>query len=117
MTGLIEFNFPAFNAAEARLLMLRWEVENPVVNGADKTLPWDWYMRRAIEQVVRCNSIALLPGWERSRGARLEARIAVGLDLDAYLIYPNEPDDSDVLVPFSHVDILGAIRYHEERSA
>lgn len=111
MTGLPEYNFPAFHAAEARLLMLRWEVENPTVNGADKTLPWDWYMRRGIEQVVKCNSIALLPGWEKSRGAKLEVEVALALDMDVYLVYPNEPDDDDVLMPLNHVEVRALMEW------
>jgi hypothetical protein len=85
MTGLPEFNFPAFDAAAERLRADGWIVENPTVNGADKSLSWDWYLRRALEQVVRCNAIALLPGWADSRGARLELDVALGLGMGVYL--------------------------------
>jgi len=117
MTGRPEFNFPLFNLTAARLLGMGWLVENPADNGGDTTLAWDYYMREGIKQLVKCTSIALLPEWEQSRGARLELRIAIALDLDVYLVYPNEPDDADVLARMTHVEMLGLLNAAEAAAA
>lgn len=85
MTGLPEYNYPAFNAATARLIALGWTVENPADNPPPPDdypgLPWSWYMRRALVQVARSGAMALLPGWEDSRGARTEVFVASQLGM------------------------------------
>lgn len=74
MTGMPEHNFPAFHAAAADLRAQGWTVENPAehFNGAHG-LPWEVYMVQDIHVITRgCWGIAVLDGWEGSRGARLE---------------------------------------------
>jgi hypothetical protein len=44
-------------------------------------LTWEQYLRRDIRVLLDCDGIALLPGWERSRGAQLEAHIAHALGM------------------------------------
>ena len=39
------------------------------------------YMREDIKILARCNAICMLPGWKRSKGARLEYRIAKILNM------------------------------------
>jgi hypothetical protein len=86
MTGIADFNYPAFNAAAERLQALGHDVLNPVTtetlneSGAPQT--WDWYMRHAIRLVLEAEAIALLPGWPDSRGAVLERTIGRSLGLD-----------------------------------
>jgi len=78
MTGLPNLNFPAFHKAAASLRASGYEVVNPAEldesDGVD--LPWADYLRRDIRYLLDCTHIALLPGWENSRGARLEKHIA-----------------------------------------
>lgn len=81
MSNLPEFNFPAFHAAAAKLRADGYEVVNPAEMDEADELPvgarsWADYLRRDIAQLVTCESIALLPGWENSRGAKLEMHIA-----------------------------------------
>lgn len=68
MTGLPEFNRPAFFAAEAHLKSLGAQVMNPAI------LPDGWsheaYMRIAIPMLMECEAVAFLPGWQHSSGAR-----------------------------------------------
>lgn len=87
MTGLPEFNYPAFNA-EARVWRARgFEVENPA-EGPD--LPsWAAYMRRALRQLLTCDAICLLPGWTTSKGATVEWLVASVLGLQ--MVYHEAP--------------------------
>ncbi len=82
MTGLPEFNFPAFNAAEAALQAVGYETRNPARHGAGEVgLEWADYMRRDIPDLLDCEGVALLNGWQKSRGARLEVDIATVLEM------------------------------------
>lgn len=54
---------------------------NPARNGLPMGLQWHQYMRRDLSMLSACNGIALLPGWERSRGARLEVAWADALQM------------------------------------
>jgi hypothetical protein len=79
MTGLPEYNYPAFHAEAARLRALGYHVENPAENPEQDS--WEAYMRQAIRQMLTCEIVAFLFGWAESRGALLERYIAqqVGL--------------------------------------
>jgi hypothetical protein len=83
MTGISQFNFPAFNRAAQSLRASGYEVVNPAeMDEADATpQTWEQYLRRDIRVLLDCEGIALLPGWENSRGAKLEARIALALGM------------------------------------
>jgi hypothetical protein len=83
MTGLPEFNYPAFHAEAARLRTLGFEVENPAENPLPADAPWHLCMRAAVRQLVTCDQIATLPGWANSPGAQLEVYIGQRLGIDA----------------------------------
>ena len=81
MSGLPEFNHPAFHAAAAQLRGAGYIVTNPAENGlpVDDT-PWVDHMRRDITlMMARSNAVATLPGIGQSRGAMVEIRLAKGL--------------------------------------
>ena len=88
MTGLPDLGYPAFNAEAARLRALGHHVENPAENPEPPCKSWAGYMRLAIAQLVTCDAIYMLPGWETSKGARIERKLA--LDLSMQVIYPRE---------------------------
>lgn len=88
MTGLPEFNYPAFNAAARMLCGFGYRTLNPV--DAEKANPtpgtpqhWTWYMRHALRMVLAADALALLPGWENSKGATLEVHVARALGMEA----------------------------------
>lgn len=76
MTGLPEFNFPAFNAMAEVLRADGWHVENPAEHGHVDGAEWADYLRYDISRLSTCSAMMLLPGWSSSRGARLEVSIA-----------------------------------------
>jgi hypothetical protein len=47
---------------------------------------WQWadYMRVALAQLLRAQAILLLPGWQESRGSRLEHQVAVALGMEIW---------------------------------
>jgi len=75
MTGLPDENRPAFNEAARRLREKGFEVVNP----AELPAGWSWerYMQRAMEDLVPCEAVALLPGSWKSKGARMEIAAAM----------------------------------------
>lgn len=81
MTGLPEFNYPAFAHAEQRLQQAGFETLNPARRPADPSWTWVDYMRPALRDVTEADGLALLPGWQESRGAKLEVDVALALDL------------------------------------
>lgn len=83
MTGIPDFNAPAFNAAAAELRAAGYDVINPADNGSDESKTWADYMRIDLRQLLDCDGMALLPGWSASRGARLEKYVATELGMPA----------------------------------
>lgn len=86
MTGLPDFNYPAFHAAEAYVRAnTEWQVENPARHfGGRQDLPYEQYMREAVRSLTYCDAIMLLSGWEASPGARFELTVARKLGLDVF---------------------------------
>lgn len=82
MTGLPEFNYPAFFAASERLAAAGHEPINPArTEGRDGCRGWLDFMRASLRDIADCDGIATLPGWQDSRGAALEVYIAQSLGL------------------------------------
>jgi hypothetical protein len=79
LTGDPGLNFPAFHAAAAGLRAQGHHVENPAEINADPKARWLDCMRMDIARLVTCDAVYLLPGWEKSRGAKVEHELAVGL--------------------------------------
>lgn len=89
----LEEKIQRFHDAEASLRSRGHEVINPLTVETDTcpgecnpdghvgqegvpTHSWACFMRHDIRALLLCDTIALLPGWETSPGARLEVRIA-----------------------------------------
>jgi hypothetical protein len=79
MSDFPDNNYPAFNAAAAALRAAGYHVENPAENPSQES--WAAYMRVALTQMLTCDEVFLLPGWEQSSGAVWEASIARGLGM------------------------------------
>lgn len=83
MSGMENFNYEAFNLAAADLRLSGYEVLNPADSESENTSgelqPWHWYMRKGITKLMLCDAIALLDGWEQSKGATIEVNLAYNL--------------------------------------
>lgn len=91
MTGLPEWNYPAFNAAAAELRAEGHEVMNPAEMGEKYGTPdelaADLYKMAGLvveelDALAACDAIYLLPGWHRSRGTRKELKVALDHKLE-----------------------------------
>ena len=90
MSGYEEFNFPAFNRAE-ELLRESYgykHVINPAKLHPTTDLPWVEFLKLDLRELITCDAVFLLKGWEKSRGATLEAFVAHTLGLR---LYKNSP--------------------------
>jgi hypothetical protein len=99
MRGYAELNFPAFRAVAAQLRVKGFTIVSPVElnHGADDdgTQPPQAYLRRDLRAIVEsCAGMVLLPGWERSVGARCEATIGVSLGFSFF-----DPDGNPIPTP------------------
>lgn len=89
MSGISQSNFPAFYAAAAVLREAGFEIVSPAEldDAEDMALAlsdqpakktWGDFLSRDVKIVSDvCDGIIFLPGWEKSRGARLEAFVAL----------------------------------------
>ena len=104
MSGLPAFNYPAFNAMAARLREAGYEVENPAENPDPEPATWENYLRTALRQMLTCDCVALLEGWESSKGARLE------IDVAGRLSIPIKMADTIPVTCIAYDDSMNAIR-------
>ena len=99
MTGLPQSNFPAFDAAAAALRDRGYEVVSPAEldNPEDRAIAladlpprktWGDFLARDVKLIADggIEAIVLLPDWQTSRGAKLEAFIGL-LGKLRFLVY------------------------------
>ena len=87
ISGIENRNIDAFNAMGEKLRSLGHEVINPFeldTPGFNPEGCWFKYLKRDLAQLLYCDAVCLLPGWEESKGARLEVVVARNLELPLY---------------------------------
>lgn len=106
MSGIPRFNFPAFDTAAKWLRSQLWtvispaELDEPLMRKAAMDSPdgkpspsqhsWGKFLARDVEIVAdQCQGIIFLPGWQKSRGAKLEACVGLACGHDFYLYLPD----------------------------
>lgn len=77
MTGLPEFNAPAFRDAAGRYTEAGFVTIDPSTNFGGRTdLPPEVYMRRDLRDVLGVDAVVMLEGWRASVNATLERDVA-----------------------------------------
>lgn len=76
MTGIEEFNHPAFHQAKKELELNGHEVLSPAELPVRDDWEWIDYMMVDIGWVFEADGVAHLNDWEQSKGARIEMKIA-----------------------------------------
>jgi hypothetical protein len=85
MTGLEEFNYPAFNEAAHKLRAKGYDVLNPAEFYPHTDKPREFYIKRSLtKMLLEANAIVMLPGHEKSEGARLELDAAIQCGFTVY---------------------------------
>lgn len=81
MSGYPDLNYPAFAEASQRLREQGYGVVSPAELNPVET-PYEDAMKNDIRALIDCNFICFLDGWEKSKGATLEAHIATVLGIE-----------------------------------
>jgi len=111
MRGVKQYNFPMFDATADHLKNCGYKVINPAQMDRDNGLDpvqrpgeLEAYMKRpdavhsvverdigAIQTLTKENGdgLCLLPGWQKSQGARMEVNLAIWLGLHFLEVYPD----------------------------
>jgi hypothetical protein len=86
MTGLPDFNYPAFGFAARQLRNYYQTVLNPAEHfDGDQTRTHQEYLREALRAVTQSDMIVLLDGWGMSKGVEAELSAAKAMGIQAYL--------------------------------
>ena len=125
MSNIPQYNYPAFDDAAARLRNLGYAIQSPaemdspgtryralasedgkLVGGKLAGQTWGDFLSRDVKLIAdECTGIILLPGWEQSKGARLECFIAINSGFPGYKWWP----DYGTLVWTSSVELMNDI--------
>lgn len=82
VSGIADLNRPAFDAATAHIRAEGLEPVNPLdLVPYRPELTWLDYMRSDVAALMACDEVRVLPGWELSRGARIEVGLALDLGI------------------------------------
>ena len=65
-----------FAAVAKAMKRIGVEPVNPLENGLTEHDSWEAHMLKDIADLLHCNAIYMLQGWEESKGARIEHYIA-----------------------------------------
>jgi len=85
MSGYHDMNREAFKNATLDLRQQGHEVTNPVeTDCAVDSGRWSDFLKKDIALLTTCDTVVVLPGWEDSKGARLEVFTAFDLGLAIY---------------------------------
>ena len=85
ITGLpLADAYSKFETAEIMLQAIGYKTINPMKLPHNHDKEWASYMKECITALVTCEAIFLLPCWQLSEGARIEAALALKMKLVIY---------------------------------
>lgn len=101
MSGIPDYNYPAFHKAEAELVAMGYEVLNPTRNieghpeifELNPTELWQWCMRRSIQQLMQADVVCLLPlpspdWYSKGMDKEIELAVLVGMSIFSLKAFP-----------------------------
>jgi hypothetical protein len=109
MTGLPEKNFPLFRQVAEQLRDQGHEVHNPADTESNEGKSWEDCIAQDIQDMLTCEAVAVLPGWQDSRGANVEVSIMRSLGRPVYDALTMQPWVENVAQEASRV-VVGARR-------
>lgn len=116
MTDIEHHNFPAFFQCETELRKLGYFPINParrtsrctwetaVKDVSEHPETWESCIRRDVHSVLEADSIILMNGWHRSRGACLELVLSVSIGNPVLVWFP-EQEPVHIEDPALHYDM------------
>lgn len=84
MTGMENKNIHAFNEMAVLLFNLGYEPVNPARHDNPRITSWATYMKLGLIDMLQCEGVLVLPGWENSEGACMEVEIATKLGIPVF---------------------------------
>ena len=81
ITGVLDYA-DKFNKAEQELRSMGFDVFNHCNMGIVEGFSWSDYMRKDIAILMECAYIFPLKGWKKSRGAKIEMKLAKKLGIE-----------------------------------
>ena len=85
MTGRPNFAYEEFTQVTSYLRSLGHEVVNPAeISNGETHYARSHYMWHSLMGLLSCEALVQLPGWQESRGATTEYRVAVETGMDIY---------------------------------
>lgn len=86
ITGVLDYNKPEFDEAERKLTMLGCAVWNPIkLHPAEPNVfTHEDYLHVCFAMIERSDVVAMLPGWDESKGATQELRFATKNGISVY---------------------------------
>ena len=81
MTGIAEFNHPAFRKAAKDLRAIGYDVVSPAELITDTSTPYQECIDIGLDALKDCDIVALLNGWTCSNGVAIEFKRAEELNL------------------------------------
>jgi len=83
ITGItLEVASSIFKDAELKLTEMSFKAVNPMSNGISPLSPWREHMRADLTLQMGCDGIMMLDNWHKSKGARLEYKVAKALNFE-----------------------------------
>jgi hypothetical protein len=100
MTGYPNFNIETFNFWTEFYETCGYKVHSPPqISPVDGEKEYQDYLRSDLNVLIneKIDAVYVLPGWEKSKGALLEARIAMALNIPVFDVRSEKP----VMIPIS----------------